>query len=158
MRKVNIVTGLAFLVFSAVYYFFLIPTQIEIAGGVGNYTGILKPDYFPKIAIYCFAAFSAILIWQSVRSLEDHPVFVNVSDRPILQVSIVLIIGVIYIFGLEYLGYSIATPIFLIVLMLFFGTRDWRYLIPVAILVPTALHLFFWHSFKIILPEGSLFG
>ena len=69
MRKVNIVTGLAFLAFSAVYYFYLIPTQIEIAAGVGNYTGILKPDYFPRIAIMCFATFSAILVWQSIRSI-----------------------------------------------------------------------------------------
>ena len=157
MRKVNIGTGLSFLVFSAFYYFYLIPTQIEIAGGVGNYTGILTPDYFPRIAIMCFATFSAILVWQSIRSLEDYPVFVNVSDRPLLQVAFVFVIGVIYIVALVYLGYSISTPFFLIALMIFYGTRDWRYLVPVAILVPVALDMFFWYSFKLILPEGILF-
>jgi hypothetical protein len=105
MRKVNIGAGLGFLVFSAVYYFYLIPTQIELASGVGNYTGILTPDYFPRIAIMCFATFSAVLVWQSVRSIEDHPVFENVADRPLLQVAFVFVIGVIYIVALVYLGY-----------------------------------------------------
>lgn len=158
MRKVNIGTGLAFLVFSAIYYFYLIPTQIEIAGGVGNYTGILKPDYFPQIGILCFATFSAILVWEGFRQNEDHPVFVNASDRPLFQVGVVVVIGAIYVVALHYVGYSIATPFFLVALMIFYGTRDWRYLVPVAILVPIALDMFFWHSFKIILPEGILFG
>ncbi len=157
MRRLNIGAGLAFLVFSAVYYFYLIPTQIEVAGGVGNYTGILKPDYFPRIAILCFAAFSAILLWQGIRQIENVPVFANVSDRPLVQVGVVVVVTAIFTVALKYLGYTISTPFFLVALMVFYGTRDWRYLVPVAILVPIGLDLFFWHSFKVILPEGILF-
>jgi len=157
MQKVNIGAGVAFLVFSAVYYFYLIPTQIGGGGGVGYEQALLKPDYFPRIAIICFAAFSAVLLIQGVRQRDDSPLFASGARRPLIQVGAVVVITAVYIAALEYLGYSLTTPFFIAALTIFYGTRDWRYVLPVAILVPIVLDQFFWLSFQIILPEGVWF-
>jgi hypothetical protein len=36
MQKVNLAAGIVFFIFSALYYFYLIPTQIGVGGGVGQ--------------------------------------------------------------------------------------------------------------------------
>jgi hypothetical protein len=157
MQKVNIGTGVAFLVFSAVYYFYLIPTQIVGGGGVGYESALLQPDYFPRIAILCFSLFSALLVYQGFRRQDNEALFDSESERPLTQVSSVVIIAAIYVLALDYFGYALTTPIFLAVMMIFYGTRNWRYVVPVALLAPIILDQFFWQSFQIILPEGVFF-
>ena len=157
MQKVNIGTGVAFLVFSAVYYFYLIPTQIVGGGGVGYESALLQPDYFPRIAILCFAVFSALLVYQGFTQQDNETLFDSGTERPLGQVSMVVILATIYVLALEYFGYTLTTPIFLAVMMIFYGTRNWRYVVPVALLTPIILDQFFWQSFQIILPEGTFF-
>ena len=157
MQKVNLVSGIIFLVFSAFYYFYLIPTQIGTGGGVGYESALLKPDYFPRIAILCFAVFSAILFYQGLKNPDTNTLFDGAAKRPLTQVTTVVVIATVYVFALDFIGYYLATPFFLAALMIFYGTRNWRYVIPVALLTPLVLDQFFWHSFQIILPEGALF-
>jgi hypothetical protein len=159
MRKVNIGTGVAFLVFSAVYYFYLIPTQIVGGGGVGYESALLQADYFPRIAILCFTLFSALLVYQGFKQQDQDngAMFDSGSERPLRQVGLVVLIAAIYILALDYFGYTLTTPIFLAAMMIFYGTRNWRYVVPVALLTPIILDQFFWLSFQIILPEGVFF-
>ena len=69
----------------------------------------------------------------------------------------VFAVGVVYVFALEWFGFYASSPVFLAVLLMFFGTRDWRYVVPVSLLVPVGMERFFWHAFKVILPEGSVY-
>ena len=157
MQRVNIGTGVAFLIFSAVYYFYFIPTQIVGGGGVGYETALLRADYFPRIAILCFAVFSALLVYQGFTQQDNETLFDSGTERPLGQVSMDVILATIYVLALEYFGYTLTTPIFLAVMMIFYGTRNWRYVVPVALLTPIILDQFFWQSFQIILPEGTFF-
>ena len=157
MQKVNIGTGVAFLIFSAVYYFYFIPTQIIGGGGVGYESALLRPDYFPRIAILCFTVFSALLLYQGLKQQDNETLFDSGTERPLRQVGAVVGIAAVYILALDYFGYALTTPIFLAVMMIFYGTRNWRYVVPVALLTPIILDQFFWQSFQIILPEGTFF-
>jgi hypothetical protein len=62
------------------------------------------------------------------------------------------------VLALEWVGFSAASPIFLAVLILSMGTRNWRYILPFALLLPLIVNYFFWYSFRVILPEGILFN
>ena len=77
----------------------------------------------------------------------------------VILVAVVVVFAVVflYTYALELLGFAIVSPVFLAILMWFMGLRGWRLIVPVALLLPVFLTYFFWYSFYVILPEGSLF-
>ncbi len=158
MNRVNFAVGVLFICFSLVYYFYLIPTQIISSVTENEYAGrIFRAETFPQMAIMLFAFVSALLALNALRERGGSEVMPGTDRRALYQAFVVFSVGVFYIYGLQLFGFAISSPFFLAVLVMFFGTRDWRYVVGVALLVPPAVNYFFWYSFKVILPEGSVF-
>ncbi len=158
MNRTNLVVGIGFLLFSLVYFFYLIPTQIISSVTVNEYAGrIFHAETFPQFAIVLFAFVSALLAVSALRERGSSDVLPGSDRRGFYQAAVVFAVGVFYIYGLQVFGFAISSPFFLAVLIMFFGTRDWRYVVGVALLVPPAVNYFFWYSFKVILPEGIVF-
>lgn len=157
MRKADITTGIVFLCFSLVAYFYIIPTQIKFSipeEGIVSQR-VLRADFFPNFAVILFAIISCILLAKSFRA-PVQKVVQNVDLKRIwFQVVMVYLVFLFYALSLEWLGFLINTPIFIFALLLILGTRDWRYIIPLIVLVPPGVYYFFWYAFKVILPEGS---
>ena len=156
-RLADIIIAVVFLVFSAFYYFYLIPTWVVSSMPevhIGQAT--LSPDLLPRITIILFAIVSVTLGMSALRQKSDG--IIEKADRnTFFKVLSVFFFTYTYIYALNLVGFLIASPFYIVVLITFFGFRDWRYIVPLALLFPTTLSYFFWYSFQVILPEGSLF-
>jgi hypothetical protein len=158
MNKTNFIVGIVFVCFSLVYYFYLIPTQIISSVSESEFAGkIFRPETFPQLAIMLFGLISVLLSGHALRDREEAGAKPGLSGRALYQSLVVFAVGIAYVYSLQWFGYYASSPVFLAVLIMFFGTRDWRYVVPVALLVPVGIERFFWLSFKVILPEGELF-
>ena len=73
------------------------------------------------------------------------------------RVCSVLILTLLYVQALKLLGFTYTSPVFMAAIIYMLGIRDWRLLVSTAILFPLFLTYFFWYSFLVVLPEGSLF-
>ncbi|MFP6889627.1 MAG: tripartite tricarboxylate transporter TctB family protein [Nitrospinota bacterium] len=158
MNKTNFIVGIVFICFSLFYYFYLIPTQIISSTAESEFAGrIFRPETFPQITIAIFGLLSVLLAGNALRE-KGAPEFMSGSSRrSYFQAIFVFILAVIYVYALEWLGFHLTSPIFLAILIIFYGTRDWRFVTPVALLTPVVIERLFWFSFKVILPEGELF-
>ncbi|MAE06851.1 MAG: hypothetical protein CMH76_11005 [Nitrospinae bacterium] len=157
MRLADLSTGVLFLVFSVVAYFYLIPTQIVLSIPEDHLgPSALRPDFLPRQTVLLFGFLAVFLISSAIREKEpeDAP---WTERRRLYQVVVVFAVVFLYTYALELLGFAIVSPVFLAILMWFMGLREWRLIVPVALLLPVFLTYFFWYSFYVILPEGSLF-
>jgi hypothetical protein len=158
MRKADITTGIVFVCFSLIAYFYIIPTQIFFAvseeGAVSQ--KVLRADFFPNFAVILFAIVSCILLVKGFRAPVQKAVQDIDLKRVSSQVGMVYLVFLFYALSLEWLGFLINTPIFIFALLLILGTRDWRYILPLVTLVPPGVYYFFWYAFKVILPEGTV--
>ena len=157
MRKADVCAAIVFLLYSAVGFFHIIPTQIQYSippEDVSN--AVFLPTFFPTSSIVVFALVSAMLLFGALRRSEG-PARALASGRALLQVFVVFVICYVYVESLAYFGFLLSSPVFLAVLMTLMGTRDWRYVAPMAVLFPIGVNYFFWFAFKLALPQGSLF-
>lgn len=158
MNRTNLIVGIVFFFFSLVYYFYLIPTQIISSTAESEFAGrVFRPETFPQITIGIFALVSVLLAGNALRDRGAPEFMPGSSRRSSFQALFVFILAVVYVYALEWFGFYLTSPIFLAILIIFFGTRDWRFVVPVALLTPFLIERFFWLSFKVILPEGELF-
>ncbi len=158
MRKADIYTAVVFLVFSAVGFFYIIPTQIQYSippEEVSN--AVFLPTFFPNSTIATFALVSAMFLFGALRRSEAGGQTIT-SKKALLQVCVVFALCYVYVESLAYFGFLVSTPVFLAILIMMMGTRDWRYVASMSILFPIFVNYFFWFAFKLALPQGSLFS
>lgn len=156
MRRADLTTGIVFLIFSALYYFYLIPNWIILSYSTKHIKAAARPDLLPRITIVLFAAISAILILGAVRGKYSR-VLEKTSRSSFLMVGAIFIGTYAYIWALKLVGFLPASPIYMAALIVLLGMRNWRYVVPLSLLFPIFLHYFFWVGLEVILPEGSLF-
>ena len=158
MNRTNFIVGIVFIIFSFFYYFYLIPTQIISSTAESEFAGrIFRPETFPQITIAIFGLVSVLLAGNALRKTGTPELMPGSSRRSSFQALFVFILAVVYVYALEWFGFHLTSPIFLAILIIFFGTRDWRFVAPVALLTPVVIERLFWFSFKVMLPEGELF-
>ena len=159
MRRIhpNVMIGGGLLVFCGVVSL-IIPMEIQELMRYDASTG-LSPSVFPKLSLFFIALFSALLILWGLRSKEaiarEDGETLKMGSRT--RVVTTLIILAAYIYLISILGYLVATPLALGLLMWYFGERRWLLILSVAILATTGISVFFRHVMYIILPEGILF-
>ena len=157
MRKADVYTAVVFLIYSAVGFFYIIPTQIQYSippEDVSN--AVFLPTFFPTSSVVLFALVSLMLLLGALRRKEAGGREIA-TKRALLQVGAVFVACYAYVQSLAYFGFLLSSPVFLAALMMFMGTRDWRYVVPIAVLFPIGVNYFFWFSFQLALPSGSLF-
>ncbi len=158
MRKGSIIISIVLLVFSFFSYFYIIPTQIISSIPIDKSTpSVLHPDFFPRLTVFILAIASVSLLISSIKFKTDEKTYGEDYKSAISRVVFVFLLSYLYVLSLKYIGYSISTPIFMAIIIILLGLRDWRYVIPTSLLFPLFLNYFFWYSFKVILPEGELF-
>tara|TARA_Y100000590_G_scaffold311083_2_gene351479 strand:+ start:1137 stop:1640 length:504 start_codon:yes stop_codon:yes gene_type:complete len=156
MNKKDLTVGVLFFLFSLVYFFYFIPTQIISSFSQSEFAGrIFKPETFPQMTISIFGFVSLLLVVDTLRNKVEVTPTLSSSKRPFYQAVVVFLASTVYVYLLEWLGFHLSSPFFLAFLMFFYGTRNWRIIVPVALLVPISIERFFWISFKVMLPEGE---
>jgi len=156
-RTADIATGLLFLFYGVLYIFYITPNFVtnplkDTSADEMDWT--LRPEALPYLNIGVFLLFSVILILQAVRSKSDT--LLNLELGSLGKVGFVIAWSFLYSSLLPIFGFRLLSPIFLAVLILTFGVRDWRYAAGISIVMPILMEFFFFQTFQIILPEGRL--
>lgn len=156
-RVADIFVGLAYLVFSAIYCFYLTPNFVAEPlrpeeGATISYA--LQPELLAYISGGILAILGIVLFTQGLRSHSVSPIDINKTG--FLKISTVVVLTYIYIKVLPLVGFLTASPFFIAIFMVMLGIRHWKYLLAFSLILPFAMHYFFFYSFHIILPEGAL--
>ncbi len=156
MRKGSIIISLILLGLSVFSYFYVIPTQIITSIPIEKNTpAVLHPDFFPRLTVFILAIVSITLLISSIKYKTDEKTYGSDYKSAITRVVIVFLLSYTYVLSLKYIGYTLTTPVFMAIIIILLGLRNWRLVIPTAIAFPFALNIFFWYSFKVVLPEGD---
>lgn len=147
MRKLGSETWLAAILLAAsAILAVLAPGQVT-----GEPAQVVGPATLPVTLALAIAGLSFLMLLGSLRT----PATQSPGDGKPLWPVLVFSVGLaLYVVLLPLLGFSLSTAVFLIGLCLLFGERRWRAVLPIAVLVPLALLMFF-ERFMIILLPGS---
>jgi len=139
--------GIVLLIFCFILWFFLIPTQISST----------KDAVYPRLVNVWIAICGILLILKSWKSTEKIILYESKDEKGIIRVVATVIIFLIYIFMIDFLGFFISSFIFIIILMLSFGVRQWIKLISVPIIILLFLYFLIKKILFFPLPEGIFF-
>jgi len=150
MKRVNIVIA-AVLMILAGYYAWLIATlptrDLPNTMGVG---------FFPWVLCVALAGLSLLLLLKSLLFRPDETCAYRVEWIEIKEILIFLILTVAYLQSLDFLGFLIATPAYIAILMIGSGSRRWKEIAIISLLTAVGVYLFFDKVFQVILPRGNL--
>ena len=139
--------GIILLIFCLILWFFIIPTQISST----------KDAVYPRFVNVWIAICGILLILKSWKSTEKIILYESKDEKGIIRVVATVLIFLIYIFMIDFLGFFISSFIFIIILMLSFGVRQWIKLISVPIIILLFLYFLIKKILFFPLPEGIFF-
>lgn len=155
---------IAVAVFLAAFGGIIIALSGQIESGV--YTDPLGPRVFPYalgvgIALCgLFLGVGALFRWQAERAglLSDPGGAEEVERGPFSPTRLVGAVAAtaIYVAAFEPVGYLIATPLYVVAILLIHGGTPWRTLIVAPTVITTVLYLTFRFGLRIPVPGGVL--
>jgi putative tricarboxylic transport membrane protein len=152
----NLLAGLALLIFGALTLGVLIPYGVQQPPSV-QYQA-LSPSYWPNIVAVAICTIGlaltigAAITGGSETAEAKEPGSIWLALRPFVA----LVICFALYFGLEPLGFVLTCTIALAALMLLAGEYRPHIIVPVALIVPLSLHLFFTKAASVPIPMGVL--
>ncbi|MBW2149036.1 MAG: tripartite tricarboxylate transporter TctB family protein [Deltaproteobacteria bacterium] len=156
--KSNQILAIGILHFCALTYFILIPT-IPLGLATDMHLG-LTPRFFPKFITVCMAIIAGLML---IRSLLKPGVPLEVSADagqkilPLVNALVILVVGFLYIYMLEWVGYFFSTPLILAFYLWYFGVRKWISIGLISLITMGALYYFFGTVLHVLIPTGALF-
>jgi len=115
---------------------------------------------YPKLICWAGLALGAVLIaksWVAARKASG-PAEKNSHARAVVVVVLTLAGSLVYIFSLEYVGYSVSTALFIMIFSYLFDSSARKFWYPlVGIAVTAVIYLLFSKALHIPLPQGMLF-
>ncbi len=158
----NLIAGVVFLAFGVLALTVLIPLGVQQPPSV-QYQA-LSPSYWPNIVCSAISAIGLALIVSALlfgrREAADEGDGAAADDaasgwlavRPFIALAICLALY----FALEPLGFVLTTALAVAALMVLAGERRVLVVLPVSILVPLVLHVFFTKAASVPIPGGVL--
>ena len=157
-RRGDHLLAIGILLFCAFTYFILIPT-IPLGLAADMHLG-LTPRFFPKFIIVCMAILAGfILITGFLRPdvTREPPDAARPKLLPRINALIILLVGFLYIYLLEWVGYIISTPLILAFYLWYFGARGWMKIGLMSFIVTGVLYYFFGNILQVLIPSGTIF-
>ena len=112
------------------------------------------PDFWPKIVLVCLIALSAALTLSNVIKWRKSRGEVSEREEGWKRVLISIILAVGYIYFLKPLGFIVASPLFIIGLMLLIMPKR-KKVIPLAVLgIMVMIYTIFSRLLFVPLPKG----
>lgn len=140
----KIFTTILFIVGIFIYYLSL---KFELPYSTANDLG---PDFFPKILSVLLCVLSLVLLFRKSKA-EDKNNQMEIKK----SVLIVFCFG-IYIVGIVYIGYLVATILFSLVILNFLKISNKKQKYLFSVFFPLVLYGLFTYLFKVVLPTGVL--
>jgi len=150
---------------SAIFLFFVIPKAVVVPSNIKIIS--LRPDFWPAILCVVIIILSLLLLATSyINYSASSPTgkqphsSEKIAPRPMAILKPLSVIGVLllYYFSINFLGIILSSTAALLGLALLYGERNFKVLIPLAIIVPVVLYLFFSKVANVPLPIGDLFS
>ncbi len=131
-----------------------LPFEVPDAGlqTLGDMT---SAAFFPMLAaILITLSGIALGLRTFVLRHRDGGALLNpMGSRPLLMVA-----GfVVYIPLIHWLGMVSASAIAVLILPLVYGYRDYRWIVPITVLIPVSVYLLFEKVLKVLFPHGAVF-
>lgn len=139
--------GLILLIFCIVIWFFIIPAQV--AG--------VRESIFPRFITVWILISSLFLIAQSWKNPPKKISHELLDKDTIIRFIAILFMFLIYILIIDFLGFFIPTFLFLVIIMLVLGVRDWKLLILIPFILLLSIHLLIEKLLVFPLPRGRIF-
>lgn len=142
--NIDVIIGVILMLFSGIFLYESYKLNV-IAG------------QFPKIIFTVLLIFSALLTLFGIRK-TIHPELTLKSDTLLYDIKVirtplaVFAIVFVYIVLMKFIGFFIATLLFVPVIMLYFGIRSIRTIILTDILLNLFVYVFFVKVLNVILP------
>ncbi|MDQ7734875.1 tripartite tricarboxylate transporter TctB family protein [Halomonas sp. SpR1] len=141
---IDVVIGLAILLFSIVFY--SLSAQIPA-----------DPAVFPKLILSILALFSLLIIWTGVSKtlsakkerLKNIPIFKHARGPAVTFIALC-----VYLALINLLGFFTASSLAAIFFMFYFGVKSYIQALLVVILMNTFVYLLFVWQLRISLPTG----
>lgn len=136
--------------------FALMMTLISAALLFSTYNYSSQSVYFPRFLMWLQIIFSLVLLFRAIRLSPD---LVTV-DRPsntqlVIPFQIFTVIS-LYILAIEFIGYFVATVLFIAGSMYLFGRHRWLVAVGVSVGFILTIYILFGLLIGIRMPEGLL--
>lgn len=147
MKKVSIFVSLFFMALS-VGVFFVARTF------PGTTAGAMGPGFFPMIIAVIVFFLSALLLFD-LRKQEATPL--GLTSKTIATVFLSLVITAAYVAMIRILGFPLATFLYLIGIMKFFGAKGFVIPLVISTCVTGLIHGVFTVLLFVQMPRGIIF-
>lgn len=148
--KADFYSGIGIAIFAAVFY--------ALAGAYPEATQGLGPGGFPQIitaTMFVLGIALSVNSYISMRKGKKDDFHLN--GKELLHIGILAAAFFVYLSGLKYLGYVVATPLFLFIFLYLYGDRKWKRMILVSVISTAVTFVLFKYLFQIYLPEFYFF-
>lgn len=169
-RRRNIGMGLFTIAFALLNYFYFIPNHVM---PTRRGYGVEGMRAYPTMVNWILLGVGIILLMRNTipyllerkqaaynsASTEKEIGRWNLSflkNEDFLKTIFIIIISFIYVFYLEKIGYIIASPIYLIILMRYLGLKNWKKNLTITAAITFAVYFMFIYLLRTILPLGIL--
>ena len=151
MKKVNIILS-ALLIGFGLFYAYLTANLPD-----RNLPNTLGSDFMPWVLAGCLFFLSLLLLIKAVWGGSPEQSDFSISPKEGFGVIFLTVSVFAYVKFMILIGFVLATPIFLALLMLITGSRRWKEIVIVSIFATFSIYLLFQKIFQVILPRGELF-
>ena len=134
--------------------FFTLPHDIP-GTTLATFTDMESAAFFPMLAATVIGVSALLLALGSLkeRSIQTEELVDVLGKRPAL-----LVVGFsLFIPLIHWLGMITASMIMIAFLPLVFGYQNYRWIMPLAVLLPIAVYLLFEKVLKVLFPHGVVF-
>ncbi|OFX28812.1 MAG: hypothetical protein A2Z07_07380 [Armatimonadetes bacterium RBG_16_67_12] len=147
MRRADLLIGIALLAFAAFYF------QESSKITIGFAADRLGPKFFPQLLAAALGSAALALVWRSLRGRSDPEPLQPMRVRLFLWT---VVSTLTYVLLLPSLGYLIATPLYLVAIILLLGYRNVAGLVATTAGVTAVLYLVFARTLHVLVPMGPL--
>ncbi len=146
MRRANIVISVSLLAFVAGY------AAMTMQLPKRNLPNTLGADFLPWVLTSLLAFLSLLLLGRTLArkgSAEENP---RLSGAAVLRIGLLLALFAAYVVGMVQLGFLLVTPPFVVIVMLFTGSRKWGEILITSVVVTAVVYFVFHQFFRVPLP------
>ncbi len=155
-KNSDFILGLIIIALALIGTFFFIPKGVVLPDDVE--TRALSPDFWP-LTIMILLGVAGIAL--TIQAKFGKPITDDETEsvmRPLgeglIRVAIVIAWLIGMYFAIPIIGMPIACALTFAAMTLFAGERRWKYILPIAILLPAFLYVFFVYVANVPLPTG----
>lgn len=156
MTRSDVYLGAALIVLALVLWLYLVPAWVVMPGNIRNF--YMAPDFWIRVISVGMFLIGATLVLRNYRASAPQQAGSQRVLRRIARLCAGLVVFVSYYLLLEPLGIVLTSALAIIATTLLYGERRWRYIVPLAPVLPTILYFFFVKVASVPLPNGILTG